>query len=78
MASVVASGSGRIYIKVCIDRNGVPGYVEIDNFNTTIENKATLKKALKMIKGYKFEKDKTAPKEQCGVVKLFLDINAFK
>ena len=78
LAQVTASGSGRIYVKVCINRMGKATYTEIDNFNTTIKNKATLKKALQMIKGYKFEPDRNAPKEQCGMIKLFLDINAFK
>lgn len=78
LAAVTASGSGKIYVKVCIDRAGKATYTEIDNFNTTITNKNTLRKALKMIKGYKFEPDRTAPKEQCGLIKIFLDINAFK
>ena len=78
LAAVTASGSGRIYVKVCINRAGKATYTEIDNFNTTITNKATLRKALEMIKGYKFEPDRTAPKEQCGMIKLFLDVNAFK
>lgn len=78
LASVTASGSGRIYVKVCIDNNGKVTYCEIDKFNTTITNKATLRKALKMIKGYKYEKDKNAPQEECGMIKLFLDVNAFK
>lgn len=78
LAQVTASGSGKIYVKVCINRGGLATYTEIDNFNTTITNKNTLRKALKMIKGYKFEPDRSAPKEQCGMIKLFLDINAFK
>ena len=78
LAAVTASGSGKIYVKVCIDRKGKATYTEIDNFNTTIKNKNTLRKALKMIKSYRFEPDSSAPKEQCGMIKLFLDINAFK
>gem|GEM_PF-799416 len=31
-----------------------------------------------MIKSYRFEPDNSAPKEQCGMIKLFLDINAFR
>ena len=78
LAAVTASGSGRIYVKVCIDRKGKATYTEIDNSNTTIKNKNTLRKALKMIKSYRFEPDPKAQKEQCGMIKLFLDINAFK
>ncbi len=78
LAQVISSGSGKIYVKVCINRIGQATYTEIDNFNTTIKTKATLKKALQMIKGYRFEPDPTAPKEQCGMIKLFLDINALK
>ena len=78
LAAIIASGSGKIYVKVCIDRKGKATYTEIDNSNTTITNKKTLKNALKMIKGYRYEPDSTAPKEQCGLIKLFLDVNAFR
>ena len=78
LAAITASGSGRIYVKVCIDRKGKATYTEIDNSNTTIKNKNTLRKALKMIKSYRFEPDPKAQKEQCGMIKLFLDINSFK
>ncbi len=78
MAEVISSGSGKIYVKVCINRSGKATYTEIDNANTTIKTKATLKKALQMIKGYKFEPDPKAPKEQCGMIKIFLDINALR
>jgi len=78
LAAITASGSGRIDVKVCIDRKGKATYTKIDNSNTTIKNKNTLRKALKMIKSYRFEPDPKAQKEQCGVIKLFLDINAFR
>ena len=78
LAAITASGSGRIDVKVCIDRKGKATYTKIDNSNTTIKNKNTLRKALKMIKSYRFEPDPKAQKEQCGMIKLFLDINAFK
>lgn len=78
LAAVTASGSGKIYVKVCISNDGKVTYCEIDNSNTTIKTKAILKKALKLIKSYRFEPDITAPKEQCGMIKLFLDINTFR
>ncbi|MDC1508999.1 hypothetical protein N8364_04925 [Saprospiraceae bacterium] len=78
LAAITASGSGRIYIKVCIDSRGKVTYAEIDNFNTTIKNNNTLRKALKMIESYRFEPDPKAPVEQCGMIKLFLDLNAFR
>lgn len=78
LASITRSGSGKIYVNVCINRAGEPVFVCIDYKQTTIENRRTLENALLMIGDYGFESDDNAPLYQCGMIKLFLDINAFR
>ena len=78
LAQVTASGSGKIYINVCINQAGEPVFVSIDIEQTTIKDKKTLASALNMVAGYRFEKDEKADQYQCGMIKLLLDINAFK
>ena len=65
-----ASKSGTIVFKVCINREGNVSFLEIDEFRTTIEDPVLLRKALSALQKYKYEKDYTAPKEQCGNFKL--------
>ena len=78
LASITRSGSGRIYVNVCINKAGEPVFVSIDYKETTIESRRTLENALLMISDYSFESDDDAPLYQCGLIKLFLDINAFR
>ncbi len=78
MMEVISIGSGKIFVKVCMDRKGDAVYTEIDQSNTTITDKRTLSKALNMILGYKFEADHNAPEYQCGMIKLFLEINGMR
>jgi hypothetical protein len=58
--------SGRVVIKICINRAGDVTYVELIPSETTITDNKTLKLYLKAARGYKFEPDLKAPKEQCG------------
>ena len=78
LARVTEGGSGRIYVNTCINQAGESVFVSIDQKNTTIKDKGTLSNALKMVAGYRFEKDTTANQYECGMIKLFLDINAFR
>lgn len=74
----VNQSSGKIVLKVCIDRAGDVTYTEIMEMETTEENPSKLKKALKAMQGYKYEADPTAPSEQCGKYTFNLDINALR
>jgi len=65
--------SGKIVFKVCIGRNGLVTYTEIDEFQTTITDRQILRDAVKSIQKYKYEPDPTAPKEQCGKFTLKID-----
>jgi outer membrane biosynthesis protein TonB len=69
--------SGRVVVKTCINRDGNITYTEILP-ETTIKDRAVLKKVLLAVKGYKYAPDKSADKEQCGKLSVTLDINAFK
>nr|HRD09142.1 hypothetical protein [Saprospiraceae bacterium] len=70
--------SGKVVIKTCINRMGAVTFTEIINAETTIKDRAILKKTLSAAKGYKYQPDPKAPKEQCGKLTVTLDIEAFK
>ncbi|HOY12544.1 MAG TPA: hypothetical protein PLY70_05365 [Saprospiraceae bacterium] len=70
--------SGKIVMKVCINRSGNVVYVELLELETTIRDRETLRKTLIAARGYKFESDTKAPAEECGKLSVVLDINAFK
>lgn len=70
MIQKATSKSGVISFKVCIGRDGNVTYVEIDEFETTIDDRSIRKDALRSLKKYKYEPDPSAPKEQCGKYKL--------
>lgn len=76
LASIVKQGSGKVYVNVCINTAGEPVFVSIDHEKTTIEKRRTLENALMMIGDYGFEPNHDAPQYQCGIIKLFLDINS--
>lgn len=78
LSELVSSGSGKIYVQTCIDIQGVPAFVQIDKDQTTITDKINLGNALRMVSGYRFDADSTAQEYECGMIKLFLDINAFR
>lgn len=68
--------SGKVSVKVCINRAGLVTYVELNNAETSIRDKQTLKNYLKAARGYKFQPDLTAPKEQCGKMSFNVDNSA--
>ncbi len=70
--------TGKVAFKVCINRAGIVTHVELLEMETTITDRSLLKKTAEAASGYKFEPDYSAPREQCGKLKITLDINAFK
>lgn len=77
-ANIPMTVSGKVSIKSCINQAGLVTYTEIIQFETTIKDKKVLKDCLKAAKGYKYDPDTKAPKEQCGKIIFNLDINRFK
>ena len=73
MLAVASSKSGVIIFKVCISRQGMVKYIEIDEKKTTIKDTAILRAALESLRKYKYEVDFTAPAEQCGNYTLKVD-----
>jgi outer membrane biosynthesis protein TonB len=67
--------SGKIAVKVCINRGGMVTYLELLNSETTVRDKPTLKMYLQAAKTYKFQPDLSTntPKEQCGKIKFNVD-----
>ncbi len=70
--------SGKVTIKVCINRAGDVTFTELIPNETTIKDKPTLKKCLIAAKGYKYTADNKSPAEVCGKTSMNLDINRFK
>lgn len=68
------SRSGKIYINVCINREGHPVFVNVQPNTTTIKDRKTLESALLMAMNYKYEPDTTAALYECGNLKYFLNI----
>lgn len=68
--------TGKTVMKICINRQGIVGYAEV--IEATETNRRYLKKILEAAKGYKYEPDPTAPKEQCGKLTVDLDIQALR
>ena len=71
----VAHQTGVIAAKVCINRMGLVTYAEILEFESTVKDRRTLKKALEAFQGYKYEPDPKAPREQCGKLTLEIEKN---
>lgn len=65
--------SGKVVTKVCINRAGLVTYVELIGSETSVRDKNTLRAYLKAARGYKFQPDLTAPKEQCGKLRFTVD-----
>jgi outer membrane biosynthesis protein TonB len=68
--------TGKIVMKICINRGGTVEFAEV--LESTEKNRKYLKKILEAAKGYKYEPDPTAPKEQCGKLTVDLDIQALR
>lgn len=67
------SVTGRVVTKICINRAGNVTFVELIPSETTIRDKNALKLYMKAARGYKFQPDLTAPKEQCGKLSFKVD-----
>ena len=72
-AGKAISSSGKIAVKVCINRGGLVTFTELINIETTERNRENLKLYLKAARGYKFQPDPTASKEQCGKLTFIVD-----
>jgi hypothetical protein len=58
--------SGRVGVKVCINREGIVKYAEILQDSSTIKDKRVLRNYLKAAAGYKFQPSTDAPNYECG------------
>ncbi len=71
-AKAAINASGKVVMKVCINRAGNVTYVEQIE-GTTLKDREGLKMYLKAARGYKFQPDPKAPKEQCGKLTFTVD-----
>jgi hypothetical protein len=66
--------SGIIVIKLCVTRNGVVDYVEFDPSRSTIKNTETVRSALDAMSLYRFERDYSAAKRECGSFQFNIEV----
>ncbi len=64
---------GTMSIRVCINRAGNVLTCSIIEDETTVTDRNTLRKVLKLVKKYKFERKQDAPKEQCGKTRIVVE-----
>ncbi|MEL6987819.1 MAG: hypothetical protein AAGK97_08305 [Bacteroidota bacterium] len=75
----VANGKeGRIVIDLCINRNGIVTYAEVDKVNSSIKDTKVQNNALDAILNYRFEKDMRAPNRECGKYTLKFSRHGFE
>jgi hypothetical protein len=65
--------SGRVGIKLCINREGIVKYAEILQDSSTIKDVRTLKNYLKASCGYKFQPNPDAPDYECGRMRFKIE-----
>ena len=73
MLQTASSKSGKIVMKVCIDRSGVVTYVELNELLTTIKDRKMIRNAMSAMWDYKYEPDNSAPREECGKFSVSVD-----
>ena len=71
----IVKKKGRIAINLCINNDGRVVYVKYDKEASTIRDTDNIRKTLEATKLYKFEKDYSVPKEQCGKLTFIIENN---
>ena len=62
----ITKESGKIVIELCINQQGRVVFAKPDTDASTIKDFDVIRKAVDLTTKYKFEKDYTAPRKQCG------------
>ena len=62
----ITSEEGKIVVNLCVNNAGRVIFAEADKDLSTIDSPSVLRKAVDLTTQYKFEKDYSAPKKQCG------------
>jgi outer membrane biosynthesis protein TonB len=71
----IVKKNGRIAINLCINNEGRVIYVKYDKASSTIRDTDNIRKTLEATKLYKFERDYSVPKEQCGKLTFIIENN---
>lgn len=67
---VIIDQKGTIATRICINGYGKVTYVELNNKETTIQDKALLKSVLSATREFEF--DRKSNKEQCGTITFII------
>ena len=70
----IAVVEGKVVVNLCVDQLGNVVYAEYDPKYSTIRDKSVLAKAEDCAKRYVWNRDSTAPKEQCGRLTFLFEI----
>ena len=69
----IVKKKGKIAINLCINNEGRVIYVKYDKESSTIRDTDNIRKTLEATKLYKFERDYSVPKEQCGKLTFIIE-----
>jgi hypothetical protein len=72
----VARYSGVIAVNLCIDRRGYVIAIARNDERTTIKDPELVRQAMEIATEYRFEKDYSAAKRECGVLTFVFDIDS--
>ena len=67
---------GKLVVNLCVNRTGTVTYVALNREETTISDPELQRNAQRVTRKYKFEKDYTAPREQCGKLSFIFKLPA--
>lgn len=70
----LAKVNGTMVLKICINRRGVVTFAEWDKEQSSIKDSGIAREALKNVLEYRFEKDQSAPKKECGRLTYIFDV----
>jgi len=71
--SIPSGQKGKFSFKVCIDRSGTIKHLEINELLTTVKDPRILNDALRAMQKYKYARDNSAAREQCGTYTMTVD-----
>lgn len=65
---------GKIVVNLCVNQQGRVVYTEFNKEESTIATMSLIRQAMQATQNYRFEKDYTAPRKQCGKMTYIFEI----
>ncbi|MEM8909010.1 MAG: hypothetical protein AAGD05_14280 [Bacteroidota bacterium] len=70
----ITKEEGKIVVNLCINQDGRVVYAKLNDDLSTIETPSVLRKAIRVATDYRFERDRSAPRKQCGKLTFLFEI----